>query len=473
MTTAPFATLEFRPFRFEGLPRYSRPEAALCNWLARAFPAAPEWRTWIAEAFGAFLERPAGVEIELEERTATGGPAARTRKLAKDEISIGREPQCDICLPLRSVGRRHARIVRQGASCAIEDLGAALGTHVNGTRLAPNQPQPLVSGDEFTIFPHTFKVDLRAVWARDTEVDVHAGQIEPMSWRAFTATAPAARATFRLDVLPGGAATCLETSRLFLDEFLSRVLAPLGIEQSAGLYDGLCDLLAAALAERAGRDLGFPLQLAAGSVGSKPAFEPDTRGVALAFLVRLLGLTGAFRLFVGNPGSLPLTDDKKRSSIPPITFHFPVSRGYAELTAAELATVERSDVLLFEPAAELLFSGDFSRGWRLSNLEQRRIDNYFEREQLTNEEAKAPEETATAVTPDFSQLPVRVHVVVGEKEMTLAEATALAAGSIVELDATANDPVRLAVNGRIIGEGRLVEVEGRLGVRVTGWRGAP
>jgi type III secretion system YscQ/HrcQ family protein len=472
MTTALSATVQYRPFRFEGLARYSRPEAALCNWLARVFPGAPEWRTWIADALGAFLERPAGVEIELVERSAAGEPAARTHTLAKDEITIGREKECDICLALRSVGRRHARILRRGGGYCLEDLGTALGTHVNGARIEPGQPRPLVSGDEVTIFPHTFKVDLRSLWARDAEIDVHAGQPEPMSWRAFAATAVADRTTFRIDILPGGAAACLEASRLFLDEFLDRALLPLGIARAqttdAGFYNGLCE----PLAERAGRDIGFPLQLAVGLVGSRPAWDADRRGVALPFAVRVLGITGAFRLFVGEPGTLPLTGGRRRSSGLNVTFRFAVSRGYTDLTAAELATVERSDVLLFEPRAALLFPNDFQRGWGLSNLEQRRLDNYFEGEQLTNEEAKTPEETATAVTPDFSQLPVRVHVVVGEKEMTLSEASTLAAGAIVELDATASDPVRLAVNGRIIGEGRLVEVEGRLGVRITGWKGA-
>lgn len=458
---------EYRLFRFDSLPRYSRAEVDLSNLLARAFPAAPAWKTWIEDAFGAFLERPAGLELELEERS-TIDAAARTHTFSKEEISIGRDPENDVCLTLRSVGRRHARVFLQGGHYCLEDLGTALGTHLNGTRLAPHLPLPLAAGDEFTIFPHTFRVALRATWKRDTQIAVHAGPSEPMSWRAFLATAAAGRTTFSIELTPGGAAACLEASRLFLDDFLDRLLAPLGIEHgSAGLEAGICELLAAVLAERAGRDLEFPLQLAVGPAGSKPSYDADTRGVALSFSVRLLGMTGAFRLFVGRAAGLRAG----RTETLPVSFRFPVSPGYTELTPAELVTVEASDVLLFEPAAALLFPNDFSRGWRLSNLEQRRIDNYFEREQLTNEEAQQPEQIVTATTPDFSQLPVRVHVVVGEKEMTLAEANALVAGTIVELDATANDPVRLAVNGRILGEGRLVEVEGRLGVRITGWRG--
>jgi flagellar motor switch/type III secretory pathway protein FliN len=40
----------------------------------------------------------------------------------------------------------------------------------------------------------------------------------------------------------------------------------------------------------------------------------------------------------------------------------------------------------------------------------------------------------------------------------------------VELDGGRTDPVRLMVNGKILGEGELVEIEGSLGVKVLRWR---
>ena len=82
------------------------------------------------------------------------------------------------------------------------------------------------------------------------------------------------------------------------------------------------------------------------------------------------------------------------------------------------------------------------------------------------------EPTAAASKPDLAALPLRVHVVLGEKEFTLAEVQSLSPGTIVELEAGKSDPVRLMVNGRILGDGELVEVEGKLAVRVLRWRSA-
>ena len=71
--------------------------------------------------------------------------------------------------------------------------------------------------------------------------------------------------------------------------------------------------------------------------------------------------------------------------------------------------------------------------------------------------------------PDLGQLPVLLHVVVGEKEMSLEEANGLIAGSIIELDAREGEPVDLAINGRRVGKGELVNVEGQVGVKIIHW----
>lgn len=61
---------------------------------------------------------------------------------------------------------------------------------------------------------------------------------------------------------------------------------------------------------------------------------------------------------------------------------------------------------------------------------------------------------------------VNVDVQVGTTKMSLDALARLQAGSIVELDARIGDPVQLQVNGQTFGRGELVNVEGRLGVRV-------
>jgi type III secretion protein Q len=197
----------------------------------------------------------------------------------------------------------------------------------------------------------------------------------------------------------------------------------------------------------------------------------------MSFSVRMAGATGAFRLWLPFRliAGLAETGAGAGSETPPITWNFPISRGWVELTGHEAASLERNDVILIEPETALLVPGDPDCGWRVSldtdNNRQARIDNYFERESLTNRDTKTQESPAVLSKPDFGQFEVRLHVIVGEKVLTLAEANGLATGSVLDLDLPAG-PVRLAVNGRVVGEGELVDVDGRLGVRISGWRGA-
>lgn len=48
---------------------------------------------------------------------------------------IGRHATCHICLPSKSVSRRHAQVYIDGASVVLRDLGSSHGTYVNGQRV--------------------------------------------------------------------------------------------------------------------------------------------------------------------------------------------------------------------------------------------------------------------------------------------------------------------------------------------------
>ncbi|WP_163850657.1 type III secretion system cytoplasmic ring protein SctQ [Pseudooceanicola aestuarii] len=70
----------------------------------------------------------------------------------------------------------------------------------------------------------------------------------------------------------------------------------------------------------------------------------------------------------------------------------------------------------------------------------------------------------------LDDLPVQVSVVLDDRQMSLAELQALTPGALVPLgDSTAEPgkPVRLLANGRTIGAGNLVEIDGTLAVRIA------
>jgi flagellar motor switch protein FliN len=81
----------------------------------------------------------------------------------------------------------------------------------------------------------------------------------------------------------------------------------------------------------------------------------------------------------------------------------------------------------------------------------------------------APNFLAAPLLMDI-KLPIRVRM--GGKQLSLRAITQLASGSVIELDCSADDPVQIVVNDRIIAEGEVVVVSGNYGVRVTRLAGA-
>lgn len=76
-------------------------------------------------------ERRAGFTAEF--KNAAG--AITSVKLHSGEQLVGRSPECSICIDDPSLSRKHARIVVEGDSVSIEDLGSKNRTFVDGTAI--------------------------------------------------------------------------------------------------------------------------------------------------------------------------------------------------------------------------------------------------------------------------------------------------------------------------------------------------
>lgn len=79
-----------------------------------------------------------------------GSELGRVRELTGDELLIGRLNEAEIWIGDDGVSRRHARLVRQGESYVIEDLGSANGTYVQSERI---ERRVLRDGDQVQFGP--------------------------------------------------------------------------------------------------------------------------------------------------------------------------------------------------------------------------------------------------------------------------------------------------------------------------------
>lgn len=465
------AVQEWRTADFDFLPLFSRAQVSLWNAMQASFGENIEWQNCVADGLAEFFEVPGGFLIGVRQTNTV--EAQRNESVFSfdaSEITLGRDTTCDIHLTPRSIAGRHARIFNRSGKCYLEDLGSGLGTYLNDEKLEANRPALLKSGDRFAIFPFSFALELEQKWVPARNLEIRAGPVTPVRPNRSHSLA---RIAIGIRLHPIGAALYLETSRIFLEKLTEHLLAPLCPEMKsrlglAGFDMGLLELLTAAVLARINSELQFPLQ-----AETREALLPSSSGLEVPFVLRAGELEGPFRLIVGNEAMEALSRcgmARARAGIPKISWRFPFSVGYADLTAEEVCSIESGDVVLLIRQAALLFPNTPRCGWSLaevtSNCSQARLDNYFERAVLNERE----NEGRPGDAPELNSLPVCLHAIAGEKEMTLAEVSGLVTGSIVELDQSRSEPVRISLNGKIAGTGELVEIDGRLGVRILSWR---
>lgn len=82
-------------------------------------------------------------------------PIGSRYTIKRKELTVGREPDSSVTIPLDAVSRRHAVVRRHRRSIIIKDLGSTNGTYINGVRLEAEQV--LCHGDLVGISTAIFK----------------------------------------------------------------------------------------------------------------------------------------------------------------------------------------------------------------------------------------------------------------------------------------------------------------------------
>jgi pSer/pThr/pTyr-binding forkhead associated (FHA) protein len=78
--------------------------------------------------------------------------------LPNNATVIGRRHDCDLCIPLMSVSRRHCQIICNDDALKVRDLGSHNGTYLNGKRI--NAETTGKAGDYLKIGPLTFLLQI-------------------------------------------------------------------------------------------------------------------------------------------------------------------------------------------------------------------------------------------------------------------------------------------------------------------------
>ena len=71
---------------------------------------------------------------------------------------IGRRPDCDLCIPLKEISRRHCELELHGGALTLRDLGSSNGTYLNGQKI--EQQAEIKAGDTIKIGPIMFSIQI-------------------------------------------------------------------------------------------------------------------------------------------------------------------------------------------------------------------------------------------------------------------------------------------------------------------------
>jgi flagellar motor switch protein FliN len=450
-------------YEFSGLPAYSQAQVGLWNWYQRAAPGGSAWEHWVRGAFQELLQAPASRETWLEQTHSLEKRPPERHPIEKTEIRIGRSSDNDVVLSAPAIAGSHVRIFRQQDAYFAEDLGSKLGTFIDRRKLEQGEQQRLGDGDKIVIFPYTLEFRSSVRWVPEgAATQLVSTEATATSWSSFRDSRPAGRVTFPLLVEPSRSTACLEVEETFLNELVRRAVYPIeALQPSGDIADAVAECILLSVLDKASSSLDFPLRLCLGRRGGSPKLDANEWGVEIRFLLSITGKSGAFRLFV-PAGVLESLSDAAPSGHewePSLTWKFPVVMGHVELSEDDLVRVGPGDVVLFTETPSLALPGQ--NNWQASLLKDTQWSLKIE---------EILEKTFTMDEQELGQLPVLLQVVLGDKEFTLAEIKKLGAGAIVELGRGKDEPVRLVANGKLVGEGELVEIEGKLGVRILNWK---
>ena len=65
-----------------------------------------------------------------------------------------------------------------------------------------------------------------------------------------------------------------------------------------------------------------------------------------------------------------------------------------------------------------------------------------------------------------ADVPIQLVAVMGKKTITIKEILSLSKGQVIELNRFPNEAIDLVANGKLMAKGELVEIDGKLGVRI-------
>lgn len=90
-----------------------------------------------------------------------GSRKGKRYRLELSPFVIGRDGQCELVFPSRTISRRHCAILFNDSDVLIKDLGSRNGTVVDGEQIPADVPRQLTHHSRLQLGKYTFRVSIR------------------------------------------------------------------------------------------------------------------------------------------------------------------------------------------------------------------------------------------------------------------------------------------------------------------------
>jgi type III secretion system YscQ/HrcQ family protein len=488
---------DYPSYKFTGIEKISSSEVKTLNQAnARLFDSEQISKILasVAEALLLYdIYNAEGIDIQLTVRPVGEISKAQQYRLPNPSILLGRSNDNNVVLKSPLVSKKHAEIFRRGVEYYLKDLNSNNGTALNDVKLTSGSDVSLRNDDVVRIDPFEIIVGLpQEVVRRPLTINMNSirvarqnrskghicvfFQVQPSNQTGALLIEQQVARWMVQKILTGqhdsSVSPWTEIEAGFLEYLAARLLSTI----NPLIQNNRLMLESAEMEESA-----FQSWLSKQSSCIELALTADTEiGLAYAFLYlpeTLFSDSGAV--------SVPTDFLGRADWLKKLPYTFSIQLGASFLSADQISLLENGDIILLDRAQIKLTDGKPQGKAELRSNRLRRgaisgsldyvdgkakltIEALFEEglKAMADANKKAEGQQTAGTEGVLSSIEIPVIVEFARLNFTLDELSVLKQGQIIEIAKSQPDVVDLSVDGKVIANGKLVDVEGKMGVRI-------
>lgn len=491
------AVKEYPAYKFDSLEKYTAEEVSVLNKAQAAFGKFDVVSnilgaiSQILLVFDIYNSEEVEISFLIKPVGEIGKPQYYSFK--QSSVLIGRSTESNILLKSPLVSKKHSEVFRRGVEFFLRDLNSNNGTFLNQVKLSPGGEVVLKNDDIVKVEPFELVISLpQDIGKRPLQI-----KLEGIRSRKEPVFTNHIFVFFQFQPAGQTAVLAIETNvaRWMVQKIITgQKETPL--TPWTEIETGLLEYLAAKVLATANQFLpnsrlvlqtvekeesAFEDWLTGNSSIAELSFSSESEiGMIYAFLYLPVSLLSS----PAPPSGMEFL--KKAEWIRKTPYLFTVKLGETHLPADQIALLEAGDILLVDktqiklegakPTGNAEIHGDILRrgvvGVSLVYEEEEicklKVESLYQEglKSMTDANKKPEEVQSEAGEGVLASVEIPIVIEFARLKYTLDEMAAVREGQIIELKKSQSDLVDLSVDGKIIASGKLVDIEGKLGVRI-------